>query len=109
MALPLPSVVSNVGSGGGILDSMNAINALTDAQLKTAADQAQQPYFSSNAQAANQLAMANAQNAQWKANNPLFNAGSSDAQTLATINYLNDHGQNALADQLTQAWKARQA
>ena len=97
MALPLPPPP---GPGGYIVDSENAYNALNQNQLKTAALQAQQPYFSSQAKAANDTAVANSQLKQWLAQNPLASLSSADAQTIGAINALQKSGQYDLANSL---------
>jgi len=92
MALPLPSVVADVGPGGPLVTSMRGINALQNDMLanKIKGIEAQYAPLTVPAEAASKLAYANLMGPQFLAklmNNPDILAGMKNPQD--AVNYLN--------------------
>ena len=105
MALPN---IAPPGPLGYIGEAQQAQNALTSAQLDTAAKQAQAPYFASNAQAANQLNVANASIKNFFAQNPMLNVKDENALDQAAIEYYNNNNNPAAANAISQARAIKQ-
>jgi hypothetical protein len=85
MALPLPNVVANVGPGGPLVTSMNALNALENARHLTNINRVKSQYapLTTQAEAASKLAYANLMAPQFLAKamqNPRFMGNLSDEQ-----------------------------